>query len=44
MPGLFDQFVAAGFAEPGAARLHELVPDVATALARLEAAAGGREP
>jgi uncharacterized protein (TIGR00730 family) len=42
--GLFDQFVAAGFAEPTAARLHELVPDVAAALARLEVAARGRAP
>ena len=33
---LFDQFVAAGFADPEAARLHELVPDAAAALDRLE--------
>ncbi|MFL5333943.1 MAG: TIGR00730 family Rossman fold protein [Geminicoccaceae bacterium] len=33
---LFDQFVEAGFADPAAARLHELVPDVATAISRLE--------
>ena len=33
---LFDQFVAAGFADPAAARLHELVPDAAAALDRLE--------
>lgn len=33
---LFDQFVAAGFADPTAARLHELVPDAAAALDRLE--------
>jgi uncharacterized protein (TIGR00730 family) len=36
---LFDQFVAAGFADAAAARLPELVPDVATAVARLEATA-----
>ena len=33
---LFDQFVAAGFADPAAARLHELVPDPAAALERLD--------
>jgi uncharacterized protein (TIGR00730 family) len=36
---LFDQFVAAGFAEASVARLYELVPDIAAATARLEAAA-----
>ena len=39
---LFDQFVAAGFADAAAVRLHELVPDVAGAVARLEAAASDR--
>ena len=38
---LFDQFVEAGFADPGAARLHELVPDVATALRCLERSCAG---
>lgn len=33
---LFDQFVAAGFADPAAARLHELVPDAAAALDHLD--------
>lgn len=37
--GLFEQFVANGFAEPSALRLYELVPDVDTALARLGEAA-----
>ena len=36
---LFEQFVAAGFADAAAARLHELVPDVLGVLDRLEAAA-----
>jgi hypothetical protein len=36
---LFAQFAAAGFAEPSAVDLVELVPDVAGTLARLEAAA-----
>lgn len=39
---LFDHFVAAGFADAATARLHELVPDVAAAVARLEAAARER--
>jgi len=36
---LFEQFVAAGFADPSAMRLYELVPDVAEAVRRLRAAA-----
>jgi uncharacterized protein (TIGR00730 family) len=39
---LFDQFVEAGFADPAAARLHELVPDVASAVRRLECACTSR--
>lgn len=39
---LFDQFVAAGFADAAAARLHELVPDVPTAVTRLKEAARDR--
>ena len=39
---LFDQFVAAGFADATAARLHEMVPDVAGAVARLEQANSDR--
>jgi uncharacterized protein (TIGR00730 family) len=40
--GLFEQFVAAGFADAPTARLHELVPDVAAAVARLEQVDGCR--
>ena len=36
---VFDQFVTAGFADPAAARLHELVPDVPGVV---EPAGGGR--
>ena len=36
---LFEQFVAAGFADPSAMRLYELVPDVATVVRRLQATA-----
>ncbi len=39
---LFEQFVAAGFAEPSALRLVELVPDVAGTVALLDAAARAR--
>ena len=39
---LFEQFVAAGFADAAAARLHELVPDVPGILERLEAVARER--
>jgi uncharacterized protein (TIGR00730 family) len=39
---LFEQFVAAGFADPGAACLQELVPDVAGAMAILDRAAHER--
>jgi uncharacterized protein (TIGR00730 family) len=39
---LFDQFVAAGFADARAARRHELVSGVPAAVALLEAAAHGR--
>jgi predicted Rossmann-fold nucleotide-binding protein len=34
----FMQFVAAGFADAAAARLYELVPDVETAVRRLQVA------
>lgn len=34
---LFEEFVAAGFADPSAMRLYELVPDVATVVRRLQA-------
>ncbi len=39
---LFEQFVAAGFADASAARLQELVPDVSAALAILDGVAGQR--
>ena len=39
---LFAQFAAAGFAEPSAVDLVELVPDVAGTMARLDAAARAR--
>jgi uncharacterized protein (TIGR00730 family) len=39
---LFDQFVTAGFADEAAARLPELVPDVAAVVDRLAAAARTR--
>ena len=39
---LFEQFVAAGFAEASAVSLVELVPDVAGTMARLDAAARER--
>jgi uncharacterized protein (TIGR00730 family) len=39
---VFERFVAAGFADESATRLYELVADVATALLRLEDAAGER--
>ena len=37
---VFERFVAAGFADASATRLYELVPDIASALLRLEDAAG----
>ena len=36
---LFEQFVTAGFADPSAMRLYELVPDVAAVVRRLQATA-----
>ncbi len=39
---MFERFVAVGFADESASRLYELVPDIATALLRLENAAGER--
>jgi uncharacterized protein (TIGR00730 family) len=37
---VFERFVAAGFADASATRLYELVPNIASALLRLEDAAG----
>ena len=39
---LFEHFVAAGFADRPSARRHELMPDLAGILSRLEAVAGQR--
>jgi predicted Rossmann-fold nucleotide-binding protein len=41
---VFEHFVAEGFAEPGALRLYELVPDMASMLARLEMIAATHGP